>query len=149
MGADSYWSSPFPWGTPSMTSTRTTVRASSFSVSRWAVVAPTFPAPTTVILLSIAFEGLKAPKATLAATRMHLTVWVSAQPVNLIERRTVHHSEPLLGPSIRAAAPRRRDQIREPRIARTAPQRLAQIDASLRVQAQQPCAISRQPTAVA
>src|SRR6266545_8186124 len=36
-----------------MTSTRTTVRASSFSASRCAVVAPTLPAPTTVILLSM------------------------------------------------------------------------------------------------
>jgi hypothetical protein len=29
------------------------VRASSFSATRWAVVAPTFPAPTTVILLTM------------------------------------------------------------------------------------------------
>src|SRR6266550_6888651 len=53
VGADCYWSSALPWGTPSITSTRTTVRASSFSASRWAAVAPTFPAPTTVILLSM------------------------------------------------------------------------------------------------
>src|SRR5215207_2994053 len=38
---------------PSATSTMTTVRASSFSATRWAVVAPTFPAPTTVILLTM------------------------------------------------------------------------------------------------
>src|SRR2546425_9298998 len=36
-----------------MTSTRTTVRASSFSARRCAVVAPTLPAPTTVILESM------------------------------------------------------------------------------------------------
>src|SRR5437867_7911415 len=36
-----------------MTSTRAMVRASSFSARRCAVVAPTFPAPTTVILLSM------------------------------------------------------------------------------------------------
>src|SRR5882672_100545 len=53
MGADSHWSRALPWGTPSMTSTRTTVRASSFSASRCAVVAPTLPAPTTVIRLSM------------------------------------------------------------------------------------------------
>src|SRR5947207_14585347 len=53
MGADSHWSSPLPWGTPSITSTRTTRRASSFSARRWAAVAPTFPAPTTVILFSM------------------------------------------------------------------------------------------------
>src|SRR5215203_126505 len=38
---------------PSATSTMTTVRASSFSATRWAVVAPTLPAPTTVILLTM------------------------------------------------------------------------------------------------
>src|SRR5207253_5673600 len=38
---------------PSITSTITTVRASSFSAMRCAVVAPTLPAPTTVILLTI------------------------------------------------------------------------------------------------
>src|ERR1019366_279343 len=37
----------------STTSTITTVRASSFSAMRCAAVAPTFPAPTTVILFSI------------------------------------------------------------------------------------------------
>src|SRR2546421_339045 len=50
MGADSHWSSALPWGTPSITSTSTTLRASSFSARRWAAVAPTLPAPTTVIL---------------------------------------------------------------------------------------------------
>src|SRR5579872_1318091 len=49
IGADSHWSRPLPCGTPSTTSTITTCRASSFSANRWAVVAPTFPAPTTVI----------------------------------------------------------------------------------------------------
>ena len=53
IGADCHWSSPFPCGTPSATSTMTTVRASSFSAMRWAAVAPTLPAPTTVILLTI------------------------------------------------------------------------------------------------
>jgi hypothetical protein len=38
---------------PSAMSTRTTVRASDFSARRCAAVAPTFPAPTTVILLTI------------------------------------------------------------------------------------------------
>src|SRR6266516_1698900 len=53
MGADCRWSSALPWGTPSITSTRTTCLASSFSARRWAAVAPTLPAPTTVILLSM------------------------------------------------------------------------------------------------
>src|SRR5512142_1250640 len=38
---------------PSTTSTTTTVPANSFSATRCAVVAPTFPAPTTVILLTM------------------------------------------------------------------------------------------------
>src|ERR1041385_2453697 len=38
---------------PSTTPTRTTVPASSFSATRCAVVAPTLPAPTTVILLTM------------------------------------------------------------------------------------------------
>src|ERR1043165_5975521 len=38
---------------PSTTSTITTVPASSFSATRCAVVAPTLPAPTTVILLTM------------------------------------------------------------------------------------------------
>src|SRR5688500_10650248 len=53
IGADSHWSSPFPCGIPSATSTMTTVRARFFSARRCAVVAPTFPAPTTVILFTI------------------------------------------------------------------------------------------------
>src|SRR6478609_1882190 len=53
IGADCHWSSPLPCGTPSTTSTITTVRASSFSATRCAVVAPTLPAPTTVILLTM------------------------------------------------------------------------------------------------
>src|SRR6266446_2596387 len=53
IGADCHWSSALPCGIPSTTSTITTVRASSFSAIRCAVVAPTLPAPTTVILLTI------------------------------------------------------------------------------------------------
>src|ERR671918_162015 len=53
IGPDCHGSSPFPCGTPSTTSTMTTVRAKFFSASRWAAVAPTFPAPTTATLASI------------------------------------------------------------------------------------------------
>src|SRR5215207_9596213 len=56
IGADWYWSSPFPCGMPSTTSTITTRRANSFSAIRCAVVAPTFPAPTTVILLTMTLD---------------------------------------------------------------------------------------------
>src|SRR5262245_60395197 len=45
-------SRPLPWGMPSMMSMRTT-SPSSRSASRCASVAPTFPAPTTVIFLFI------------------------------------------------------------------------------------------------
>src|SRR3954452_6002378 len=82
MGPDWYWSSPLPCGTPSTTSIITTVRARDFSASRWAAVAPTFPAPTTATFLSIpAVSSLggwpstpmdKAPEnIALAAPRAH------------------------------------------------------------------------------
>src|SRR5690242_10924220 len=53
IGADCHWSNPLPCGMPSAMSTSTTVPASSFSATRCAVVAPTLPAPTTVILLTM------------------------------------------------------------------------------------------------
>src|SRR6188508_3391020 len=54
-GAASARSRPLPWGRPSTMSTRTK-SASPASAMRWAVVAPTFPAPMTVTLLrAIAF----------------------------------------------------------------------------------------------
>ena len=52
-GVASTMSSAFPCGIPSMTSTRTTSFASCLSTSRCAVVAPTFPAPMTVIFMPI------------------------------------------------------------------------------------------------
>src|ERR1051326_7911045 len=74
MGPDCHWSSAFPCGTPSTTSTITTVRARSFSARRWAALAPTLPAPTTVIRLSMerlsvggsdpADPGGEAPEST-------------------------------------------------------------------------------------
>src|SRR3989442_748462 len=45
-------SRPLPWGIPSTMSMRTT-SASSWSTRRWARVAPTLPAPTTVTFLFI------------------------------------------------------------------------------------------------
>src|SRR5688500_8162762 len=59
VGAASHWSCPFPCRIRSATSTMTTVRARFFSARRCAVVAPTFPAPTTVILFTIALCRLK------------------------------------------------------------------------------------------
>src|SRR6188472_3431962 len=49
-GAASARSRPLPCGNPSTMSTRTT-SARPASAMRWAVVAPTFPAPITVTLL--------------------------------------------------------------------------------------------------
>src|SRR5262245_39384469 len=49
-GAASARSRPLPWGRPSTMSTSTT-SASPASAMRWAAVAPTLPAPTTVTLL--------------------------------------------------------------------------------------------------
>src|ERR1051326_1377543 len=56
IGADSYMSRPFPCGSPSTMSTSTTSLASSLSTMRCATVAPTFPAPTTVIFIVQSFK---------------------------------------------------------------------------------------------
>src|ERR1700691_5126299 len=52
MGSASSKSRPFPWGTPSTTSTRT-MSANSLAAIQWAEVAPTFPAPTMVTFFRI------------------------------------------------------------------------------------------------
>src|SRR5258705_13713460 len=109
-----------------MTSTRTTVRASSFSARRCAVVAPTFPAPTTVILLSMVrgklmgtWEGRSRPASP--STRVHLPVRIGAQAFDLIQRRTVRYPKPLFGAAIGPSAPRRCDQIRQLGVADAVP----------------------------
>src|SRR6266702_5649643 len=209
IGADSHWSSPLPWGTPSITSRRTTRRASCFSARRWAAVAPTLPAPTTVILLSIWPVGVKCRQLTpdgvrlearpcserrgelgvaaygvqntAAATRakmrhmrrlshasfplsttwrggqgvrspapgVHLPVRIGAQRVDPIERAAIRDAEPLLGPAIGAALPRRPDERRQLLVARAAAQTLAQIDPARRVQTQKPRAVRGDAAAVA
>src|SRR5690242_6186348 len=53
IGADCHCSRPLPCGMPSAMSTRPTTFARSFSAIRCAVVAPTLPAPTTVIVLTM------------------------------------------------------------------------------------------------
>src|SRR5215203_132289 len=70
MGPDCHWSSPLPCGTPSTTSTMTTMRARFFSASRWAAVAPTFPAPTTATLASI--QALSRLQVLIDVQRFHL-----------------------------------------------------------------------------
>src|SRR2546422_1319775 len=138
IGADCHWSSALPCGTPSITSTRTTVRASSFSARRWAAVAPTFPAPTTVILfimgskatdsfpLSTTWsggEGVRSP-----APGVHLAVRIGAQRVDPIERAPIRHAEPLLRPAVAATLPRFPDEGRQLRVRGAAAQRLAHVD---------------------
>src|SRR5213593_4909543 len=55
-------------------STRTTRRASSFSASRCAAVAPTFPAPTTVILFTISvFLLIEAGNLSGSRSQSHRT----------------------------------------------------------------------------
>src|SRR5256714_12191868 len=141
MGADSHWSSPLPWGTPSITSTRTTRLASSLSARRWATVAPTLPAPTTVILLII--EG-RSPSA-----RMHLAVGIGAQRVDPVQRAAVGDAESLFGAAIGAALPHLPDERRQLRVVSAAAQRLAQIDAPPGVQTQEPRSVRGDAAAVA
>src|SRR5437867_4723924 len=148
IGADSHWSSAFPCGTPSITSTRTTVRASSFSASRWAAVAPTLPAPTTVILVSTGtFRSVRGGPSP--APRMHLPVRVGAQRVDPVERAAVGKREALLGAAVGAALPRLPDERRQLRVPRAPAQRVAQIDPALRVEAQEPGAVGGDAAAVA
>src|SRR6266699_976662 len=159
IGADSHWSSPLPWGTPSITSTRTTRRASCFSARRWAAVAPTLPAPTTVILfsmgskatdsfpLSTTWRGGQGVRST--PPRVHLPMGIGAQRIDPVERAAIRDAEALLGPAIGAALPRRPDERRQLLVARAAAQTLAQIDPARRVQTQKPRAVRGDAAAVA
>src|SRR5438128_8773894 len=159
IGADCHWSRPFPWGTPSITSTRTTVRASSCSASRWAAVAPTLPAPTTVILFIM---GSKATDAFPLSTTwkggqgvrspspcMHLAVGVGAQRIDPVQGTPVRYAESLLRPAVAATLPRFPDEGRQLRVRDAAAQRVAQIDSPRGVQTQEPRAVGGDPAAVA
>src|SRR2546425_4629200 len=128
-----------------MTSTRTAVRAGCFSARRCAVVAPTFPAPTTVILLNMDWVVWRHLKLTSPAARVHLPVRVGAQRLARIQCAAPLQRQALLGAAIAATAPDRADQSRELRVAGARAQRLAQIDALPCVQAQEPGAICREP----
>src|SRR3954468_20594411 len=92
IGADCHWSSPLPCGTPSTTSTITTVLASSFSATRCAVVAPTLPAPTTVILLTIiriALGGGQQQKTNrfLSGSLLYAPASIIRRPVRALSAR--------------------------------------------------------------
>src|SRR5438477_1038654 len=159
MGADSHWSSPLPWGTPSITSTRTTRRASCFAARRWAAVAPTFPAPTTVILfimgskptdsfpLSTTWRGGRGVRS--AAPGVHLPMGIGTQRVDPVQRAAIDHPEALFGSAVGAALPCCPDERRQLLVARTAAQRRAQIDPATGVQTQEPRAVRGDAAAVA
>src|SRR5438105_1778267 len=159
MGADSHWSSPLPWGTPSITSTRTTRRASSFSARRCAAVAPTLPAPTTVIVfimrakargsfpLSTTWRGGQGVSSP--APGVHLPMGIGAQRVDLVERAAIGHAESLFGPAIGATLPRGPDERRQLLVRGATAQRGAQIDSLPRVETQEPRSVRRHAAAVA
>src|SRR5216684_2527724 len=106
IGADSHWSRPLPWGTP------------------------TLPAPTTVILESMGRKGRAAAErkqrlvmdgafaAALVtrgngrspAPRVHLPPRVGAQLVDLIERAATGDAQALFRAAIGARRPSRGDQ---------------------------------------
>src|SRR5689334_3335240 len=140
MGADSHWSSALPCGTPSITSTRTMVRARDFSARRWAAVAPTLPAPTTVILFTMPGRS--------PAPGVHLAVGIGPERIEPVQRAPVTHAEPLLGPAVRTLLPRVANQRRELRVAGAAAQRLPQVDAPPRVQTQEPRPVRRDAAAI-
>src|SRR5947207_9492425 len=141
IGADSYWSSALPCGTPSMTSTRTTVRASSFSARRCAAVAPTLPAPTTVTLF---ITVVRSPSAG-----VHLAMGIRAQRVDPIQRSTIRHAEPLFSPAIGATLPRSPNQRGQLLVGRPAAEALAEIDSRPGVETQEPRAVRGDAAAVA
>src|SRR5215472_2254026 len=88
-------SRPFPCGTPSTTSTRTT-SASSLSAMRTAQLAPTFPAPTTVTLFRKTGSLISGDVTILA--RFDSEKWCSVEQVGSEIRFTAaaDHSGPVV-----------------------------------------------------
>src|SRR6266566_6891906 len=140
IGPDCHWSSAFPCGRPSTTSTMTTVRASCFSASRCAAVAPTLPAPTTVIL----FNTSASP-----SPGVHLSMGIGPEAVQGIQRTALRQREALLSAAVGAPVPGLRDRRGQSFVRRTAAQRGAEIDAPLSVEAQEPGAVGGEPAAIA
>src|SRR6266705_522088 len=130
-----------------MTSTRTTLRASSFSARRCAAVAPTLPAPTTVILFNMGSKATESfPLSTTwrggqgvrsPAAGVHLPVGIGAQRIDPIQRAPVRHAEPLLRPAIGAGLPRVPVERRQIVIGGPAAERLTQIDSPRGVQTEE------------
>src|SRR5947209_3953007 len=60
----------------------------------------------------------------LAASRVHLSMRIGAQTIDLIKGRSLRHLQPFFSPPIRPSAPRRRDELRQLGITRAVAQRL-------------------------
>src|SRR5574338_1194969 len=127
-GAASARSSPLPCGSPSTMSTRTT-SARPASAIRWAVVAPTLPAPTTVTLLRAIALLLVGPRGawitglSALAGRGHANVARGIDPDRAgIPDRVAHAARVLLEVVVEHAGdPPRRGVVvsgRRPRAAR-------------------------------
>src|ERR1041384_4785188 len=80
---------------------------------------------------------------------MHFAMRISALSLDAVQRRAIFKIEALLGAAVRAPAPRSGNAIGDVGIARTAPQRLAQVESLCRVETEKPCAVRRQPAAIA
>src|SRR6266550_5559740 len=117
----------------------TTVRASCFSASRCAAVAPTLPAPTTVIL----FNTSASP-----SPGVHLSMGIGAEAVQGIQGTAFRQRQALLGAAVGAPVPGVRDRRGQSFVRRTAAQRGAEIDAPLSVEAQEPGAVGGEAAAI-
>src|SRR5439155_26949546 len=109
--------------------------------------APTLPAPTTVILLSIRDPELT--RRWSPAPGVHLAVWVRAQVCDRVQRTAFPDRQPLFRAAVGAVLPRVAQQRGELGVARPRAQPLPQVDPAVRIQAQEPRAVRRQPAAVA
>src|SRR6266576_3314861 len=66
----------------------------------------------------------KPTNRQLAASRVHLSMRIGAQTIELIKGRSLRHLQPFFSPPIRPSTPRRRDELRQLAIARAVAQRL-------------------------
>ena len=90
-------------------------------------------------------------RTRLSAARVHLEVGIALQLADLDERAALGRPrrEAGLGAPVGPAPPRARDQLPERLTARPTPQRLAQIEAGLRVEAEVPHAVGGEAAPVA
>src|SRR5689334_21722023 len=110
-----------------MTSTRTTVRASSFSARRCAAVAPTFPAPTTVILFTM---GVRSPSAC-----VHFSMGIRSEGLEAVQRAPIGHAQTLFRATVPPAQPAVPDDRSQLLVRRPTAQRLSQVHSARGVEA--------------